>query len=495
MSMEWDEVTHFTGGLLLSRGQVGQWIWTNSFYPPAFDTVTAVYYLIGGVGVFAGRLVAVTFSILSIFVVYAIANRLYNAKTALIAAVLFGVMPGIVWLSRMAMIETFLIFMFSLSMLFFFSWLRTNRERDRIISVAALAVSVAVKYQMLVVVPIIMLLGMWFWKKDYLKSEAIRCLKFPLLAILVAALAAVVAVGLALLFSGLINRLLFAIQVGTADKAVYSIRYPMPVFYFMEMAWSNNAIHPISLLLYFTGLAGLGLFVFRRRLEDKFLLLWFAVVYVVFTLIPNREWRYVTIAFPVLAIAAASLLDTAYNKISKVVQTAKSPLTRKLGTKLAAVFLIAFTATGLFYSCADAYTWVSQDQIQVPIEQATDFAAQGLSPDQMLLVACPLNRFNKDMVWFYLNDKAPRPNQNQTLQYPKFAADAYTPNFNTSELVSLCQQYNVKDVMLYEYEAKHYFNSTLTAQEVNGLLLGTGRFTFEASFGAEPNRIFVFSFR
>jgi 4-amino-4-deoxy-L-arabinose transferase-like glycosyltransferase len=495
MSMLWDEVNHFNGGLLFSRGQIGQWVWTNSFYPPVFDIVTAVYYLIGGgASVFAARLVALTFSVLTLFVVYEIARRFYNVKTALVSAILLGVMPGIVWLSRVALIETMLIFIFSLSMLFFFSWLQFNKERDRIIAIAAVAVGVAVKYQMLVVVPIIMILGMTFWKREFLKSEIKRYFRLPRLVVVVAAVAVAAVVLYELIASGLLDILIYAIRVGTADKAVYSVRYPTPIFYFLEMGWSNS-VHPVSLLLYFTGLAGLGFLVYRRRREDKFLLLWFTVVYVIFTLIPNREWRYITLVFPVLAIAAANILTQTFDKISKIGQTAKSYFTRKWGTKLAAAILTAFIIIAVAFSCYDAYTWVATDQLQLPIEQATDYAAQTLSLNQTLIVACPLNRFNEFMVWFYLNDKTPDANQNQTLQYPHLAVDAYPPVFNTTEFIDICQQYNVKYVLLYESGAtKPYFDSTLTEQKVYSMLNETGRFIHQASFGTAPDRIFVLLF-
>jgi 4-amino-4-deoxy-L-arabinose transferase-like glycosyltransferase len=492
--MQWDEVTHLTGGLLLSRGQVVTWVWTNSLYPPIYDIFTALYYLIAGPSVFAARLVAVTFSVLSLFVIYEIAKQLYNQKTALIATVLFSIMPGIVWISRMAMIETMLIFIFSISMLFFFSWLRTNNQRDRNISIIALAVGVAVKYQMLVVVPLIMLLGMYFWKRDYLKTQLKSCLRFPRLTLVVAAIVVASVVVYVLLTSGVLNVLFYAIQVGTAQKAVFSVRYPTPIFYFIEMTWFDNLTHPISLLLYFLGLAGLGFMVYRRKREDKYLLLWFSVVYVVFTLIPNREWRYVTIAFPVLAISAASLLTTTFDKLRKIWQTAQKSLTRKWGTKIAATLIIAFTLTGVFFSCSDAYGWVTRSQVQIPIDQATYYAAQGLSQNQTLVVACPLNQFNQYMLYYYLSVKNPDQNNNQTWQYPALAADAYTPDFNTTEFILRCQEFNAKYVLLYEYNNWQYFESTLTEQKVQSMLNETGRFSLEATFGAEPNRIFVMSF-
>ncbi len=492
-SMVWDEVTHFTGGLLLSRGQIGVWVTTNSLYPPVYDIFTALYYLIAGPSVFVARLVSVTFSVLSLFVIYEIAKDLYNKKTALLSVLLFSVMPGIVWLSRLAMIETMLILVFCLSMLFFFRWLRGNKEKDRVLYIATVVIGVAVKYQTLVIVPIIMLLGMYFWKKDYLKAQLKSCLRLPRLAIIVAAIAAVAVAIYALLESGVLNVLFFAISEGTAQKAIYSAQYPMPIFYLVDMTWFGNLTHPISLLLYLVGLSGLCLMVYRRKREDKFMLLWFLVIYIVFTLIPNRDWRYVTIAFPALAIAAAGVLTTAFDKIVRFGQKANG-FAKKWGTKIAAVLLIAFALAGVFYSCTDAYTWVSEDRIVVPIEQATVFVSQTLSSKQSLVVACPLNLFNEYMVRFYLSTKNPNQNYSQTWQYPTEAVDAYTLDFNATEFVSLCQQNTAKYVFLYEYGGLQYFNSTQTAQTVYNTLNETGRFTLQATFGMQPNRVFVFLF-
>ena len=82
----------------------------------------------------------------------------------------------------------------------------------------------------------------------------------------------------------------------------------MPIFYLVELTWPfiDIPVHPISLPLYILGLAGIVLWAYRRRTEDKFFLIWFLVVYVFFTLIPNKQWRYVTPLFPVMAISATS---------------------------------------------------------------------------------------------------------------------------------------------------------------------------------------------
>ena len=97
------------------------------------------------------------------------------------------------------------------------------------------------------------------------------------------------------------------------------------------------------------------------------------------------------------------------------------------------------------------------------------------------------------MVWFYINAKATA--QINVWQYPKLAADAYTPSFNTTEFVNLCSQNSVGCVLLCEPGYTNpYFNTTLTPHEVYGLLTETGRFSLEQSFGQEPNQVIVFSF-
>ena len=476
-SMMWDEVTHFTGGLLLSRGQVGTWVLTNSLYPPIYDVFTAIYYLIAGPSVFAGRLVAVTFCVLSLFVIYEFARRLYNQKTALIAVVLFSVMPGIVWLSRMAMIETLLIFVFSLCLMLFYSWLTTGRERYRKLSIVFFAIGIAVKYQTLVVIPLIMLLGLFFWKRAYLKDQLKRCLHMPRIAIIGVSAAAVAALFVVLLASGVLNVLFFAISVGTAQKAVFSTRYPMPIFYLVEMTWFDSLVHPISLLLYVLGLLGLGLMAWRRKPGDKFLLLCFLVIYAVFTLIPNREWRYVTIAFPVISIAAASFLAASIGKLQSIWQKSGRNFALKWGAKTVATLLIAFTLAGCFLSCVDAYNWVNQTQTEVPVDQAVDYAADDLSANQSIVVVCPLNRFNMHMVRYYLSIKNPNVNYNQAWQYPPEAADAYTPNFDLTEFTMQCQQHNAKYALIYEFNGYQYFNSTETAQTISSILNTSADFT------------------
>ena len=66
----------------------------------------------------------------------------------------------------------------------------------------------------------------------------------------------------------------------------------------------------------------------------------------------------------------------------------------------------------------------------------------------------------------------------QIWQYPALAVDAFTPNFNITEFVKLCQERNVKYIILYDYGIHQQvlqYNTRLHASS-NLNLLDTHRF-------------------
>jgi hypothetical protein len=333
-----------------------------------------------------------------------------------------------------------------------------------------------------------------FGKNKFLKTQTYEFIhsKRLWLGILLTALIAVLLY--AFYASGLLSVWLYVIQIGNSGQSWYSNRFSAPLFYLLEMVVPYNDKHPISLLLYGLGLAGLAFLAYRRKPQDKFLLVWFIVIYVIFTLIPNRQWRYVTPLFPVLAISATALASSALGWAQKTWQSAKNGPIRKNITKCSAMLLIIFIAIGAFYSSWNAYTWVAQGQPQIPIEQATAYVGLTTQANQSVLVLCAHNFFNRDMVWFYLNSKS--ASQTEVYQYPALAADAYSPELNIIELVNFCQTHITGYVMLYEYGGNiQYFDSNLTEQIVYDTLSSTGRFILQATFGEAPQRIFVMSFK
>jgi len=513
MSIQWDEVTHLNGGALLLRGDTQTYFSLSAFYPPMYDLVTAGFFGVGGISVFTGRFVSVVFSLLSVYAVFEFARRIYGVKTALGASVLLAVMPGYVWLSRVAMIETMLVFFFTVSAMFFFLWLCEDKTRFLLLSGLALGLGVMTKYQT-VVLAAVMLTSLVVLGRGYLLQ---KFRKIPLL-IIVAVLVIIpwVLVSYQLYASKMLEQWFYALNVGNPDKALYSTglgRFPewydaspswlrVPVFYLLEMAIpyfraypAPSPIHPVSVVLYVVGLAGLGLLAWRRKPADKYLLIWFFVVYVFFTAIPNREWRYMVPVFPVLAISASTLIIFALGKAQKTWRKPQLTIKKKRLVQAAAVALAVFTLFGTLYSVADAANWVANEQLALPLDEVTAYVAERLKPGENVMVLMPFNVFGAGMVQFYFYSYPSVAAQ--VYQYPEMPVDTYTPDFNLNELIVLCRQNNVKYVLVDEYGGAdfHYFNTTLNFADVNAALASSGRFTLEPiSFWQEPGRVIIFTF-
>ena len=315
MSVQWDEMPHLNGALMLIRGQTWDYMTTYGYYPPVFDFFTILYMQIFGATQVAGRLVAVTFSVLAIWILFEFTKKTYGTKNALIASILLGTMPGFFWLSRVTMIETMLIFFFTLVMFGFYSWIIKDSYKTLLFTGVALGIGVLAKYQ-LIVAAIAMLLSILFLCRKRLKISLAKYL----LIIVIVALVVAPWVLMVYQYDGItkFQTLQYVMTEGGQDRPAYSNRFqPIPVFYLVEMTWPFNDIpvNPVSLPIMILGLCGLGLFAYRRKKQDIFFLTWFMVVYVFFTFIPNRQWRYVTPLFPILAISAACFIMFLYGRV------------------------------------------------------------------------------------------------------------------------------------------------------------------------------------
>jgi uncharacterized membrane protein len=495
MSMQWDEMPHLYGGLLLSRGQLPAYVTTYGYYPPLYDLGTTGVFLVFGSSVTSGRLTAVAFSLLSIWVTFEFTKRTYGPKTALLSSVLLGVMPGFFWFSRVTMLESMLIFFFTLTLFFFFTWLGKNENRPLILSGLALGIGILAKYQVFVSV-FVMIAGILWLGRDKLKSRLAKLLLLLVIA------GAVVVPWFVVIYQAngadTFRELLYVVQEGGQDRAQYSARFPAPVFYLIEMTWPFNDIpvHPISLPLYVLGLLGLGLFAWRRKPEDKFFLVWFVIVYVFFTLVPNKQWRYITPVFPVLAISAASFVMFLYGKIGAW-KPKQMSLSGHRFRKIAAALLIGLTAAAVAYGGYNAYQMTARDQIYLPIEETANYVSSHMGLNESAVIVCAFNLFNQDMFRFYLPANM---SSDQIWQYPELPVDAFKPNFNITEFVGLCEQRNVKYLILYDYGGNTpFFNTTLTYSNVTQMILDTGKFGYtgdEPFFGDTLNyRTFLVGFR
>jgi 4-amino-4-deoxy-L-arabinose transferase-like glycosyltransferase len=490
MSVQWDEMPHLYGSWFLKGGFTRDYLTMYGYYPPLYDLMTTQFFHLLGTSATAGRLTSVLFSILSIWIVFEFTKKAYGQKIALLSSVIMGVMPGFFWFSRIAMLETMLIFFFTLAMLFFLSWIRTHNNLALLLSGLTLGIGFLAKYQILVAGLVMLASVFIFFRKKLIKN-----LSKVIVVLFIAVLLAVPWVYMVSQANGdkKITEIFYVIQEGAQNRVEYGNRFPLPIFYLVELTWPfpEAPVHPISLPLFILGLLGLGLLAYRRKNEDKLLLAWFAIVYVFFTIIPNRQWRYVTPLFPVLAITAAIFIMFAYAKIREWKPKRLGIRSKKV---VAAVF-VALAASTIIYSGYDAYQMTARDQIHIPIEEATNYLSSHMTLNESAVIVCAYNMLDQDMLRFYWPYNMDRW---QIWQYPELAVDAFTPNFNVTEFVSLCEQRNVKYIVLYDYGAySAFYNTTLTYANVTTMLAETGRFGDPLDmpfFGEMPHRLFLVRF-
>ncbi len=493
MTIQWDEASHLNGGLMLLHGQFHSYMTLSMFYPPLDDLIIAGFFGIGGPSVLVGRLVAVSFAALSLVAAFEFVSRVYYPKMGFVSSLFLATMPGFVWLSRVTMIETSLVFFFLVSMMLFFFWLQKREMKFLLLSGVVLGLGFLAKYQIVVafiaMFASVFLVGAGSFKK--------RLSRLPFL-VLTAAIVVLpwIIIAYQTYSSGMLNQWLYALNTGNPQKSLYSLRFPAPLFYLIEMVWPYGVLHPISVFVYVLGIVGLGLLAWRRKPEDKFLLVWFFSAYVFFTIIGNKQWRYMTPVFPVLAIAAASLVLVTYGKLENTWKRNRVSLKSARVQKFLAGCFLVFIAFSVAYSSWDAYAWVQKDNVfNLPLDQASAYVAAKSVGNESVVVLCPINVFSADIAEFYVQ-AASGGKQIALWQYPELPVDTYQPDFNLTQLVNLCELKNAKYLLLFEYgETYPYFDSNLTMQAVNDLLLSSQRFSVQVSFGVYPTRIFVFMFK
>ena len=474
MSVQWDEMPHLLGAKLLIEGHTKFYITTYGYYPPLFDLIITGAFGVFGVSDIAGRAIAVLFAVLSIWLVFEFAKRVYGEKHALISAVLLGTMPGFFWLSRVTMLETMLIFFFTLAMFAFYSWLdNQGSNRALLLSGLALGIGVLAKYQ-IIVAALAMLLSILFLARKRLK---LNLAKFAVI-IIVVVLVVVPWFAIIYHYNGMtkFETIQYVISEGGQDRPAYSNRFqPLPIYYIVEMTWpfENIEVHPITLPIMILGLFGLGMFAYRRNKNDIFFLTWFLVIFTFFTFIPNRQWRYVTPLFPILAISAACFVWYLYGKV-KAWQPKEPEIIVRKYKKAASVAFVLLIAGAVAYASYESYQMTVRDQIHIPVQEATAYLATHLDANQSAVLVCSFNLLSQDMFRFYLPANM---SSDQVWQYPALAVDAFKPNFNITEFTNLCVERNVKYIIIYDFgENAEFFNTTLTYEQVRQMIYDTGRF-------------------
>ena len=94
-----------------------------------YQHVLSFFYLLFGVNDIVARAVSAAFSILTILIVFELGRTLYDARVGLIAALLLAISSYAVALGRLALLDSMLAFLFTLTMLCMAKWIQGRNPR------------------------------------------------------------------------------------------------------------------------------------------------------------------------------------------------------------------------------------------------------------------------------------------------------------------------------------------------------------------------------
>jgi hypothetical protein len=216
------------------------------------------------------------------------------------------------------------------------------------------------------------------------------------------------------------------------------------------------------------------------------------VIFVAFTFIPNKNWRYVLPLFPILAVSASDLILFLWDTVKNLLKKHKIGLHNPYVVKVAAVAFVALLGAAVVVSWQDAYSWVDQDHVYIPMKDATKYVSENSALDEGVVVLFTGNFFSTDMIKFSLQTH--EVGERDVWPYPTYPVDSYKPSLNETFLIEECAESNVKYLMLYEHGNITYFDSDWKSYYVLDRLINSGNFTKETEFGAYPRRITVLQF-
>lgn len=115
-----DEAMYLNWGRLIVKDPIENFLISlTDGQQPFFIWLTALSYWLGGNNfLFAGRMISVFSGLGTMFLIYLIGKELFNQKTGLMAAFLYLVQPFTLWYDRLAIKDSFLMFLAGLTVYF-----------------------------------------------------------------------------------------------------------------------------------------------------------------------------------------------------------------------------------------------------------------------------------------------------------------------------------------------------------------------------------------
>ena len=303
----WDNSEPTYGEIVKELFRSGDWLTLHLNYqtwdthPPLWFWTAAVSAIAFGLNEFALRLPSALFGIATAYATYLAGRRLYGVVEGLTAALAVGTSLEMIVLSRLAMMETALIFFMTVAFFWSYFAVRDGDRRSLWIAAVAAALGTLTKGPIAVVLPLLVLLAWLAWTRGWSRLR-----------------------GLPLLGAGAA----YLVVAGSWFAVATLLRGPAFLSEYFGMSNVGRFLHPFENQpgpwWYYVPVLILGFFPFvaflpqalwkawRARGDDeRYLLLCAAVPFVFFSIAQTKLPNYIVVFFPALGILVGSVVGGA----------------------------------------------------------------------------------------------------------------------------------------------------------------------------------------
>ena len=267
--------------------------------PPLSYWLMALGMKIFGINEFGARFFQVLFAIFSLFLVYLIDKELFDKEKALFSLILTAISPAIFFTSRVLATDIFLLFF---ELLVFYSFLKLQKQKKQLwgyIFWLALGLGFLTKGPVVVVIPVLILFTTGVLNQDLSIFKSLFKARYLILFFLIAFpwYVYLVVSDKKVLKYFLIEQI-YARVVGIKGT---KIGHPKPFYYYFE-------ILPVLILPFYIPFLMAVVKEIKSGISERevFLIVWFALPLVFFSLILTKLPTYVLFSIPPAAMLTAS---------------------------------------------------------------------------------------------------------------------------------------------------------------------------------------------
>ncbi len=273
------------------------------YYPPLLHVIVSFFYSLFGPSFFVARIVVLLFSVGMLVMLYKTVKILLNGKTALLVTCLASVMPMVYYNSITVMTDIPYMFFFMLAMYFYIKAFDSNKKVHFIIASVATALGFLTKWNAILILPIIFAYA-FLEKRDQMKNVVLSII---LVFLIISPYMFVI------WKTGLISiPFISSLQVSATAKHDPQFDTVEGWMYYPKVLANQYFTIPIFL----ASIAALIYYSLRKERYWKLLVIWSLVFYLFFTVLSNKEPRYVIPMIPALLLPLSFFIVSQRYRIS-----------------------------------------------------------------------------------------------------------------------------------------------------------------------------------